>query len=240
MYKVFTVILVVCQAVILFFPLLFKTPLRINLMPLVALAMLWLNWFFLHGKSGTSALGVVLWVLFAVICLQVLSPTVLAMFAVADRGKTAAPVIIGKADSPKAIAMVYHPGASNLPKTVNTMIAERLARNGFKVTLYTANARLSIDPKRFSAVGLSSPVYLGVIRPPLFDFITKTDLAGIKCFITITGLFKSSGPVDTEKVKTLVESKGGIVIGGSKFASSSLSPEAHEIEAFVDGIKNKL
>ncbi|MCL4514077.1 MAG: hypothetical protein M1379_00560 [Firmicutes bacterium] len=49
-------------------------------------------------------------------------------------------MIVGKADSPKAVFMVYHPGASNLPRTVNTLVAEKLARSGCKATLHTAHA----------------------------------------------------------------------------------------------------
>lgn len=235
MYAILTVILAACQAVILFFPILFKTELRVNLMPLVALAVLWLHWFLFHGKSGAPALSVILWILFAFIGLQVLSPTVLAAFAIADRDRVAAPIVIGNADSPKAVAMVYHPGASKLPKTVNTLIAERLADNGCEVTLYTAHAELRIDPKKVSAIGLSSPVYLGVIRPPLSDFIKRTDLAGVKCFVITTGWFT---PEQVEPVKELIESKGGIFIGGKKFTFSTAA-RAAEVAAFVDSIKDE-
>ena len=118
MYLVFPVILIACQVVILLLPLLCRTPLRINLTPLLALAVLWLNWLLFHDKSGLSAFRIILWILFAFISLQVLTPTTAAVFSFADRGKKAAPVLFGKTDRANAVIMVYHPGASKLPKEI--------------------------------------------------------------------------------------------------------------------------
>lgn len=236
MYIIFSVILVVCQVLIFLCPLIYKAPPRADFLPLIALAVLWLNHFLYHGKS--SFFGVILWILFAIIGLVALLSAIFTVFSYGDREKVEAPVIFGKGAGLKEIAMVYHPGGSDLPKNINHLIAERLALNGYKVTLYTAHAGLNLNPKELSAIGLSSPSYGGEIRPPLAGFINRTDLSGVKCFVIITGGGKASQSPEVEKVKKLIESKGGIFTGGQKFVAADIK-QTSDIDAFIVDIKDK-
>jgi hypothetical protein len=206
-----------------------------NWLPLLALVTLWFNQLAFRGKSGWGVVSVIFWVLFGFFSLMALMGTIFMVFTYGDREKQEIPVTIGQAGNPKEIAIIYHPGGSDLPKKVNTLIAEKLAQNGTKITLYTANAQLKIDPRKELAVGFASPVYGGSIRPPLLEFIQRTELTGVKCFVMITGWAHSP---EVEKVKTLIESKGGIYIGGRKFTAADLK-QTGEIDAFIDEIKTK-
>ena len=50
-------------------------------------------------------------------------------------------------------------------------LAESISQNNYKVTLYNVRKDLQINLKEAKAVGFASPVYGGIIRPPLADFI---------------------------------------------------------------------
>jgi hypothetical protein len=237
MFIIFSVILVICQVLIFLCPLLYKSQPRADFLPIIALAVLWLNRYLFHGKK--SVFSVILWIIFTFIGLLGLLSAIFTVFSYGDTEQKGAPVVFGKSDNPKVIAMVYHPGGSNLPRKVNAHIADRLSQNGFKVILYTANAGLQINPQEFVAIGLSSPIYGGAIRPPLANFINRTDLTGVKCFVGITGGGKATQSGEIAKVKKLIESKGGIFIGGRKFILSDIK-QTSDIDAFIDSIKDHL
>jgi hypothetical protein len=236
MILIFTIILVVCQVLILLCPLIYRTPGISNWMPLVALATLWINHLALRGRSGWGVLSVMLWVLFGIFSLIGLLGTIFICFSYGDGESREAAVVFGEAGSPKEIAIVYHPGGSALTKSVVTRIAEKLARNGNKVTLYAVNSQVMIDPMKFAAIGFASPVYGGTARPPLLKFVNRTDLNGVKCFAVITGWAPSP---EAEKVKALIESKGGIYLNGLKFTAADLK-QTERIDAFIDSIRDKL
>lgn len=233
---IFSAILIACQAAIVVFPLAAGTAIRFNALPLVAFALLWLNWIVFRDRGGFFS--VVLWIAFAVTALGALNPTVFAVLSFADGEKREATVVYGDAATPKLVAMVYHPGASGFPLAVDTMVAERLARAGMRVSLDTANSGLVIDTRKIAVLGISSPVYTGSIRLPVLSFLSKADLKGVKCFVVLTGWVASSEieARDLEKIKRLIEARGGIYLGGKKFSSLS-APNRDAINAFVDGIE---
>lgn len=237
MLIIFSVILIVCQVLIFLCPIIYQSELRANFLPLIALAVLWLNRYLFQSKS--AVFSAILWVLFAVVGLVGFMFTLFMVFSYGDREQQEAPVIFGKGDGLKEIALIYHPGGSDLPRKVNVFLAERLSQNGFKVILYTAYAGLKIDPREFSAIGLSSPVYGGAIRPPLINFIKRTDLTGVKCFVSLTGGGKPARPGEIEKVQKLLESRGGVFIDGRKFNAAD-GKQTNDINAFIDGITDKL
>lgn len=236
MVWVFTIFLVVCQTVIILCPVIYRTPAMNNWMPLIALAVLWINQLALRGRSGWGVLSVILWVLFGLFSIVGLLAAIFTCFTYGDRESRVTPAAFGRADSSKEIAIVYHPGGSDLTRRVISVIAEKMAQNGIKVTLYAANSGLMMDPGKVWAIGFASPVYGSSIRPPLAEFIQRTDLAGVRCFAIITGWSHSP---EVEKVKGLIESKGGIYLDGGKFTAADLK-QTGSIEALADSIMDKL
>jgi hypothetical protein len=240
MFLTFTVILAVSQVIIFLFPLLLKSPLRLDFTPLGALAILWIIRLFFYGKSGfLAAFGVILWIVFTLVGLLAVLSMIFTIGSFGDLEKKAAPVVFGNPDSLKTIAIIYHPGGSGLPKDTSTRVAQAISQKGIRVTLYTASVGLKINLQDMAAVGFISPVYGGSIRPPLANFINRTNLSGVKCFGIVTGWIQSAEARDLEKVKTLIESKGGTFIAGKKFTTTSINHPS-EIDILVARIMEQL
>jgi hypothetical protein len=104
-----------------------------------------------------------------------------------DIPNAAAPVIMGGADSLHTAAIVYHPGGSAFPKRVVTALGEKLAARGCRVVVMTAHPALGFEEKAFGALVLCSPVYGGVIRPPLQEFVAAHAPFSIPVYAIVTG-----------------------------------------------------
>jgi hypothetical protein len=237
----FTALLLLMQLAILVLPLAAGARPRPNIAPLLAIGLLWAQRLASGYASRATTLGVMLWLLFGIMVLIALSPTTLALFSFADKAKDENPLSFGPADAPKALALVYHPGASSFARTIDSKFAAALGRDGVRTTVYAAKPRLGLDPGKMTALGLSSPVYLGEIRPPLAAFIASTDLRGVRCFAILTGWIGSPEVErqDLAKIRKLIESKGGIYIGGKKYGTFS-PPRDEGVAAFADGIDGLL
>ncbi|MBA7548131.1 hypothetical protein ES705_40577 [subsurface metagenome] len=115
------------------------------------------------------------------------------------------------------------------------------AQNNYKVTLYCAGKDLQINLQDARAIGFASPVYAGLIRPPLENFIQRNEFSGIECFVALTGADKEGIEVDTSKTTKLIEEKGGKIIGKEKFITSYKEDELQEkIDLFSKELIGKL
>jgi flavorubredoxin len=120
-------------------------------------------------------------------------------------------------------------------------LAENIAGNNYKVTLFCAGKDLQINLQDAKAIGFASPVYAGLIRPPLSDFIQRNEFSGTKCFVVLTGGSKESIDVDTAKAAKLIEEKGGKIIGREKFITSDKEDKLQEkIKLFSKELIDKL
>ena len=100
---------------------------------------------------------------------------------------------------------------------------------------------MQVNLKEARAVGFASPVYGGLIRPPLADFINRNEFSGINCFVVLTGSGEESSEVDTDKAAKLIEQKGGIIIGKDKFITFDKMNELQEkIDLFSKELIKKL
>lgn len=232
---VLTALFALMQLIILFVPLAAGARVRPNIAPLVAIAILWANQLAFRRAGGGSVMGVILWILFAVTAFVALTPTILALFSPADRPRSEAPLDFGPVRSPKSLAIVYHSGASGFARGIDSRLAASLAKEGIGTTIYTARPGLGLELGKVSALCLSSPVYLGEIRPPVMAFIAATDLRGVKCVAVLTGWIGTPEVErqDLAKMRKLIEAKGGIFLGGKKFGSF-LPPKDTDIEAFAE------
>ena len=219
-------------------------PIGVRIFPFVAaISLLWLHTIFFRLKGRTGVIAIILLIVFYFLTYIIILPmsAVSAVFSILDREKNIPMEIIGSDDSTEQIYIVYHPGASKFTTKVLRALAEDIAQNNYKVTLYYAGKDLQINLADARAIGFASPVYGGVIRPPLEDFIQRNELLGIECFVVLTGGGKGSMDVDTAKAAKLIEEKGGKIIGKEKFITSDKEGELQEkINLFSKELIEKL
>lgn len=246
-YIVLSIVLITCQVIILVFPFIYRMPIEMNAAALISLGILGLHWLLYHDKTGIHVFGIILMFFVIFIGFMSLVSTYTVLIG-ADSARNRKPVVFG-AGGDKSIAIVYHPGGSGFQKRINTLIADKLALKGFRVTLYTASPSLKIDPKEVSAIILSSPVYGGKPRPPFVDFINNAGLKGVKCYVILSGWFTDINPemkeTMTGRMKQLIESRGGIFIGYRKFSAfvSDLDKESLTLteslaEKIIEAVEN--
>jgi len=162
------------------------------------------------------------------------------VFFISDREKHIPAETIGSDDCPEQIYIVYHPGISKFTTKVLRNLAEDIAQNNYKVTLYCARKDLQINLQDARAIGFASPVY-GDIRPPLVDFIQRNEFSGIKCFVVLTGSYKELNEMNIAQAAKLVEEKNGEIIGREKFITSDKEDELQgKIDLFSKGLIEKL
>jgi len=220
-------------------------PIGIRMFPFVAaISLLWLHTIFFRLKGRTGVMAIILLIIFYFLTYIIILPAGVgsAVISIMDREKNIPAETIGSDDSTEQIYIVYHPGGSKFTTKVLRALAEDIAQNNYKVTLYCAGKDLQINLKEARAIGFASPVYADLIRPPLADFIQRNEFSGIKCFVVLTGSYnKERREVDIAKVAKLIEEKGGMVIGKEKFMISDKENELQEkIDLFSKELLEKL
>ncbi len=198
-------------------------PIGVKIFPFIAaISLLWLHTIFFRLKGRTGVIAIILLIIFYFFTYIIILPMGAgsAVLSILDREKNIPTETIGSDDSTEQIYIVYHPGISEFTIKVLRSLAENIAQNNYKITLYCAGKDLQINLQDARAVGFASPVYAGFIRPPLSDFIQRNELSGIECFVVLTGGGKGSMDVDTAKAAKLIEEKGGKIIGKEKFITS--------------------
>ncbi len=203
------------------------------LIPLIAAVIYWLV-IILHNKSGkTETAGKILLVIFYLFLIDIIPTVVMEWLGdIGDREKNIPAITIGNGPREKTIFIIYHSGVTPFTTDTITKFAEMIGKDGFKTVLYSANKDLKIDLNGAAAVGISSPIYLNRIRPPVENFIMNNDLKSIKTFLLLT----SGGDSDRGELKTTaseIEKKGASVIGMEKIGRT-------EKQDRVDAKLNKL
>ena len=219
-------------------------PIRVRISPfVVAISLLWLHTIFFRLKGRTGLMAIILLIIFYFLTyIVILSAGAGSMLiSILDREKNIPAETIGSDDSTEQIYIVYHPGMSKFTTKVLRTLAENIAGNNYKVTLYCAGKDLQINLQDARVIGFASPVYAGLIRPPLENFIQRSEFSGIECFVALTGADKESIEVDTSKAAKLIEEKGGKIIGKEKFITSYKEDELQEkIDLFSKELIGKL
>ncbi len=215
-------------------------PIGVRIFPFVAaISLLWLHTTFFRLKGRTGVMAIILLIIFYFLTYIIILPVGVGSMVVSilDREKNIPAETIGSDDSTEQIYIVYHPGMSKFTTKVLRALAGNIAQNNYKVTLYGAGKDLQINLKEARAIGFASPVYAGLIRPPLSDFIQRNEFSGIKCFVVLTGGGKESIDVDTAKAAKLIEEKDGKIIGREKFITSD---KEDELQAKIDLFSKEL
>jgi hypothetical protein len=219
-------------------------PLGVRIFPFVAaISLLWLHTIFFRLKGKMGVMGIILLIIFYFLTYIIILPAGVgsAVVSILDREKNIPAEIIGSDDSIEQIYMVYHPGMSKFTTKVLRALAENIAQNNYKVTLYSAGKDLQINLADARAIGFASPVYAGLIRPPLEDFIQRNELSGIECFVVLTGSDREGREADTSKAAKLIEEKGGKIVGKEKFITSDQEDELQvKIDLFSQELIEKL
>jgi len=219
-------------------------PLGVRIFPFVAaISLLWLHTIFFRLKGKMGVMGIILLIIFYFLTYIIILPAGVgsAVVSILDREKNIPAETIGSDDSVEQIYMVYHPGMSKFTTKVLRALAENIAQNNYKVTLYSAGKDLQINLADARAIGFASPVYAGVIRPPLLDFIQRNELSGIECFVVLTGSDREGREADTSKAAKLIEEKGGKIVGKEKFITSDQEDELQvKIDLFSQELIEKL
>lgn len=219
-------------------------PLGVRIFPFVAaISLLWLHTIFFRLKGKMGVMGIILLIIFYFLTYIIILPAGVgsAVVSILDREKNIPAETIGSDDSIEQIYMVYHPGMSKFTTKVLRALAENIAQNNYKVTLYSAGKDLQINLADARAIGFASPVYAGVIRPPLEDFIQRNELSGIECFVVLTGGGEETMDADTVKAAKLIEEKGGKIVGKEKFITSDQEDELQvKIDLFSKELIEKL
>jgi len=219
-------------------------PLGVRIFPFVAaISLLWLHTIFFRLKGKMGVMGIILLIIFYFLTYIIILPAGVgsAVVSILDREKNIPAETIGSDDSIEQIYMVYHPGMSKFTTKVLRALAENIAQNNYKVTLYSAGKDLQINLADARAIGFASPVYAGVIRPPLSDFIQRNELSGIECFVVLTGSDREGREADTSKAAKLIEEKGGKIVGKEKFITSDQEDELQvKIDLFSQELIEKL
>ena len=219
-------------------------PIGIRISPFVAaISLLWLHTIFFSLKGRSGIIAVILLIIFYFLTYIIILPAGVGstVISILDREKNIPAETIGSDDSTEQIYIVYHPGISKFTTKVLRALAENITQNKYKVTLYSAGKDLQINLQDARAIGFASPVYAGLIRPPLENFIQQNEFSGIECFVVLTGGSKESIDVDTTKAANLIEEKGGKIIGKEKFITSDKEGELQEkINLFSKELIKKL
>jgi len=219
-------------------------PMGVRIFPIVAaISLLWLHTIFFRLKGRTGVMAIILLIIFYFLTYIIILPVGAGsmVFSILDREKNIPAETIGSDDSTEQIYIVYHPGMSNFTTKVLRAFAGNITQNNYKVTLYCAGKDLQINLQDARAIGFASPIYVGLIRPPLSDFIQRNEFSGIECFVVLTGGGKESIDVDTAKAAKLIEGKGGKIIGKEKFITSDKEDELQEkIDLFSKELIEKL
>jgi len=206
-------------------------PIGIRIFPFVAaISLLWLHTIFFSLKGRTGIIAIILLIIFYFLTYIIILPAGAGsmVISILDREKNIPAETIGSDDSTEQIYIVYHPGMSKFTTKVLRALAENITQNKYKVTLYSAGKDLQINLQDAKAIGFASPVYAGLIRPPLEDFIQRNELSGIECFVVLTGGGEEVAEADTTKAAKLIEEKGGKIIGKEKFITSDKEGELQE------------
>ena len=219
-------------------------PIGVRISPFVAaISLLWLHTIFFRLKGRTGVMAIILLIIFYFLTYIIILPMGAGsmVFSILDREKNIPAETIGSDDSTEQIYIVYHPGMSKFTTKVLKELAENIAGDNYKVTLYCAGKDLQINLQDARTIGFASPVYAGLIRPPLSDFIQRNEFSGMKCFVVLTGGNKESIDVDTAKAAKLIEEKGGKIIGKEKFITSDKEDELQDkIKLFSKELIEKL
>jgi hypothetical protein len=225
------------------FAKLIPIPTGVKIFPFVAaISLLWLHTIFFRLKGRMGVMAIILLIIFYFLTYIIILPAGLAsmVFFISDREKHIPAETIGSDDCPEQIYIVYHPGISKFTTKVLRNLAEDIAQNNYKVTLYCARKDLQINLQDARAIGFASPVY-GDIRPPLVDFIQRNEFSGIKCFVVLTGSYKELNEMNIAQAAKLVEEKNGEIIGREKFITSDKEDELQgKIDLFSKGLIEKL
>jgi len=219
-------------------------PIGVRIFPFVAaISFLWLYTIFFRLKGRTGVMAIILLIVFYFLTYIIILPAGVGsiVLSILDREKNIPPETIGSEDCPEQIYIVYHPGMSKFTAKVLRTLAENIAQNNCKVTLYYVEKDLKINLKEARIIGFASPVYAGSIRQKLANFIQQSELLGKECFVVLTGSDKEGIEKDTSKVAKLIEEKGGKVIGKEKFITSDKGDELQEkIDLFSKELIEKL
>jgi len=208
-----------------------------------ALSFLWIYTLFFRLKGRMGFGGIMLLILFYFFTFVIIVPTGVgsSVITVMERGRIEPPITIGSEDSTEQIYIVYHPGASKFTSSTLKTLAENIAQNNYKVTLYSVSKDLQLDLQEVRAIGFASPIYAGNVRKQLVRYIEEDNLCGKKCFIVVTGSDREGLEKDTSKVVELVEERGGKVIGKIKFITSDKESELkNKINLFSQELLSKL
>lgn len=219
-------------------------PIGVRIFPfVVAISLLWLHTIFFRLKGRTGVMAIILLIIFYFLTYIIILPAGVGsmVFSILDREKNIPAETIGSDDSTEQIYIVYHPGMSKFTTKVLRALAEDIAQNNYKVTLYCAGKDLQINLQDARAIGFASPVYVGHIRPPLENFIQRNEFSDIECFVVLTGSNKEGREADTARAAKLIEEKGGKIIGKEKFITSDKEDELQEkIDLFSKELIEKL
>jgi len=242
---VFSVILFICGIIFFITDTGQMMPLGVRLIPLINIGILWIYTVFFALKGKMGIIGVILLVLFWIINAIIVFPATCGsiLFSILDREKKLAPQVIGKQESQSEICIIFHPGLSEFTTLIVKDLGQSLAESGYKVTLYSAHSELKINLRDYKAVGFSSPLYAGQIRPPLRKFIDRNDLTGVNCFIVLTGADDHGIERDVQNASKLIQKKGGKILTGTKFIVKDvkkINVPQKEIEDFSKLLKSKL
>ena len=219
-------------------------PIGVRVFPFVAaISLLWLYTIFFRLKGRTGAMAIILLIIFYFLTYIIILPAGAGstVFSILDREKNIPAETIGSDDPTEQIYIVYHPGMSKFTTKVLRALAENIAQNNYKVTLYCAEKDLKINLQDARAIGFASPIYAGFIRPPLENFIQRNEFSGIECFVVLAGSDKEGREADTARAAKLIEGKGGKIIGREKFITSDKEDELQEkINLFSKELLEKL
>ncbi len=198
-------------------------PLWAKFIPILGAAALWGCRFLRQAKGRTGIAGIILLIFFYATIIYTI-PSVLWLWTAqaGDPEKDIPAMTLGDPSGKKLLYIIYHPGASSFNTNIIAGLAEAMGKDGFKTVLFSANKNLKIDLKNASAVGFSSPIYFGNIRPPVENYLKRTDPKGIKTFIILTCGSPEAGNkkdyLDNFKSKLIKE--GAVIIGGKVFSKS--------------------
>jgi hypothetical protein len=232
---IFTGILAVCFVLPLVTRSAKMIPRGISFAALAAVAIVWILAVFKGMPLGLKIpLNIVFYFIFAVVALPAGIGSLI--FGIGDRERYAPPVVVGGNGSKGRIAIVYHPGMSPFTERSIRKLAADLNAKGYSATLMTANRKTVVEPS-YKAVVVSSPVYGGMTRPPLDDFLAANNPLPMPCFAFLTGGGPASPGVDVERIDAMVKMEGGTYAGGTKIAHTA--PEnarETEISSFAEKI----
>lgn len=192
-----------------------------------------------HGFWGILMM-IFFWVFFVILTLITLISS-MRMFV--DRERVLGPYIMGNPDGKKKLLAVFHPGGSAFSFNAFQELSNEVKDSDIRIELYSAHKGLTLDMEGVDGLIIGSPIYGGKLSSSIESYLQRAAIAGKKIYLYLTGSVPERTEADLNQVVSIVESRGGQAVAGTKIIMSQdekVPPVSEQARPFADKLKESV